>query len=107
MLVQFNFVTLKKNTSELNTNQPQFWDNKYISSETKWDIAQPTPAFVEYFQSEINKEIKAATNGRKEHSIEDKLRLITMVQKIQRLSTEAHTTLNNLEDDILTFIEQI
>ena len=56
-------MTLKKNTSDLNTNQPQFWDNKYISSETKWDIGQPTPAFVEYFQSLENKNQKILIPG--------------------------------------------
>ena len=68
-------------------------------------ISRNTLVFVEYFQSEIQKEIQAVTNGKKEHSIEDKLRLINITQKIQRLSNEAQTTLNNLEDDLLTFIE--
>ena len=68
-------------------------------------VSRNTLVFVEYFQTTINKEIEAVKKGEKQHSIEDKLRLITMVQKIQRLSTEAHTTLNNLEDNILTFIE--
>ena len=68
-------------------------------------ISRNTLFFVEYFQSEIQKEMQAAINGKKEHSIEDKLRLINITQKIQRLSNEAQTTLNNLEDDLLTFIE--
>jgi len=68
-------------------------------------ISRNTLVFIEYFQSEIQKEMQAATNGKKEHSIEDKLRLINITQKIQRLSNEAQTTLNNLEDDLLTFIE--
>ncbi len=68
-------------------------------------ISRNTLVFVEYFQSEIQKEMQAVTNGKKEHSIEDKLRLINITQKIQRLSNEAQTTLNNLEDDLLTFIE--
>ena len=68
-------------------------------------ISRNTLFFVEYFQSEIQKEIQAVTNGKKEHSIEDRLRLISIAQKIQRLSNEAQTTLNNLEDDLLTFIE--
>ena len=67
-------------------------------------ISRNTLVFVEYFQSEIHKEMQAAINGKKEHSIEDKLRLINITQKIQRLSIEAQTTLNNLEDDLLTFI---
>ena len=68
-------------------------------------ISRNTLVFVEYFQSEIQKEMQAAINRKKEHSIEDKLRLINITQKIQRLSNEAQTTLNNLEDDLLTFIE--
>jgi len=68
-------------------------------------ISRNTLVFVEYFQSEIQKEMKAAINGKKEHSIEDRLRLISIAQKIQRLSNDAQTTLNNLEDDLLTFIE--
>ena len=68
-------------------------------------ISRNTLVFVEYFQSEIQKEMQDAINGKKEHSIEDKLRLINITQKIQRLSNEAQTTLNNLEDDLMTFIE--
>ena len=68
-------------------------------------VSRNSLVFVEYFQTAINKEIEAANKGEKQHTIEENLRLITMAQKIQRLSTEAHTTLNNLEDNILTFIE--
>ena len=68
-------------------------------------VSRNSLVFVEYFQTAINKEIEAANKGEKQHTIEENLRLITMTQKIQRLSTEAHTTLNNLEDNILTFIE--
>ena len=68
-------------------------------------ISRNTLVFVEYFQSEMHKEMQAAINGKKEHSIEDKLRLINITQKIQRLSNEAQTTLNNLEDDLLNLIE--
>ena len=68
-------------------------------------VSRNSLVFVEYFQTAINKEIEAVKRGEKEHSIEDTLRLITIVQKIQRLSNEAHTTLNNLEDDVFTLIE--
>ena len=61
--------------------------------------------FAEFFQSEIHKKILESSNEEKNYSIEDQQRLITMIQKIQRLSNEAQTTLNNLEDDLLTFIE--
>ncbi len=68
-------------------------------------VSRNTLLFIEYFQREINKEIQSVNNGEKSHSIEDKLRLITITQKIQKLSKEAHTTLNNLEDEFLTLIE--
>ena len=68
-------------------------------------ISRNTLVFVEYFQSEIHNEIQKEKKGKKIHSLEDKLRLINITQKIQRLSNEAQTTLNNLEDDLLTFIE--
>ena len=68
-------------------------------------VSRNTLVFVEYFQTAINKEIEAANKDEKQLSIEDKLRLITMAQKIQRLSNEAQTTLNNLEDEFLTFVE--
>ena len=61
--------------------------------------------FVEYFQSEINKEILAAINEKKIHSIEDKQRLIAMSQKIQRLSKEANDTLNNLENPFTELLD--
>ena len=56
-------MTLKKKTSDSNINQPQFWDNKYIINKAKWDIGQPTPAFVEYFRSLKNKNKKILIPG--------------------------------------------
>ena len=43
-------------------------------------ISRNTLVFVEYFQSAIHDEI-LEKNGKKIHSIEDKQRLITMIQK--------------------------
>jgi len=68
-------------------------------------ISRNSLVLVEYFQSEINKEILAATNGEKIHSIEDKQRLITMSQKIQRLSKEASDTLSNLENPFTELLD--
>ena len=68
-------------------------------------ISRKTLVFVEYFQSEINKEILAAINEKKIHSIEDKQRLIAMSQKIQRLSREANDTLNNLENPFTELLD--
>ena len=65
-------------------------------------ISRNTLVFVEYFQSEINKEIQA---GKKTHSIEDKQRLITMTQKIQRLSKEANDTLTDIENPLNELID--
>ena len=53
----------------------------------------------------ITKEIEVAKRGEKIHTIEDMARLVTTVQKLQRLSEEANSTLNNLEDSLMSFIE--
>ena len=63
-------------------------------------ISRNTLVFVEYFQSEIHKEILKEKNGKKIHSIEDKQRLITMIKKIQRLSKEANDTLSDIENPL-------
>ena len=63
-------------------------------------ISRNTLVFVEYFQSEIHKEILEEKNGKKIHSIEDKQRLLTMTQKIQRLSKEANDTLTDIENPL-------
>lgn len=42
----------KKNNPEC----PEYWDIKYILNESKWDIGEPTPIFVDWFQK--NKQIK-------------------------------------------------
>ena len=61
--------------------------------------------FVEYFQTAINKEIDKVKRNEKTHNIEDMSRLITCVQKLQRLSEEANATLNNLEDSFMNLLE--
>ena len=63
-------------------------------------ISRNTLVFAEYFQSEIYKEIQEEKKGKKIHSIEDKQRLITMTQKIQRLSKEANDTLKDIENPL-------
>lgn len=63
-------------------------------------ISRNTLVLVEYFQSEIHKEIKDAKKGKKIHTIEDKQRLITMTQKLQRLSKEANDTLTDIENPL-------
>ena len=68
-------------------------------------ISRNTLVFVEYFQSEIHKEIQEEKKGKKIHSIEDKQRLITMTQKIQRLSKEANDTLTDIENPINELID--
>ena len=68
-------------------------------------VSRNSLVFVEYFQTVINKEIERVKRNEKTHSIEDMNRLITCIQKLQRLSEQANATLNNLEDNILTFIE--
>ena len=68
-------------------------------------VSRNTLVFVEYFQTVINREIEAAKRGEKIHTIEDIARLVTIIQKLQRLSEEANSTLNNLEDSLMSFIE--
>ena len=63
-------------------------------------ISRNTLVFAEYFQSKVHKEIQEEKKGKKIHSIEDKQRLITMTQKIQRLSKEANDTLTDIENPI-------
>ena len=66
-------------------------------------VSRNSLVFVEYFQTAINKEIKKVKRNEKTHSIEDMSRLITCIQKLQRLSEEANATLNNLEDSFMNF----
>ena len=68
-------------------------------------VSRNSLVFVEYFQTAINKEIEAVKRGEKIHTIEDTARLVTIIQKIQRLSEEANATLNNLEDTLESFLE--
>ena len=68
-------------------------------------ISRNTLVFVEYFQSAIYDEILEEKNGNKIHSIEDKQRLITMTQKIQRLSKEANDTLTDIENPLNEFLD--
>ena len=69
-------------------------------------ISRNSLLFAEFFQSEIHKKIIASTTNReKNFSIEDQQRLITMIQKIQRLSKEASDTLNNLENPFTELLD--
>jgi len=61
--------------------------------------------FVEYFQTVINKEIEGYKRNEKTYSIEDMNRLVTCIQKLQRLSEQANATLNNLEDSFMNLLE--
>ena len=68
-------------------------------------ISRNSLVFVEYFQTAINKEIEEVKRNEKTHSIEDMSRLITCIQKLQRLSEQANATLNNLEDSFMNLLE--
>ena len=68
-------------------------------------VSRNSLVFVEYFQTAINKEIKKVKRNEKTHSIEDMSRLITCLQKLQRLSEQANTTLNNLEDSFMNLMD--
>ena len=68
-------------------------------------VSRNSLVFVEYFQMAINKEIEEVKRNEKTHSIEDMSRLITCIQKLQRLSEQANATLNNLEDSFMNLLE--
>ena len=68
-------------------------------------VSRNSLVFVEYFQTVINKEIEEVKRNEKKHSIEDMSRLITCIQKLQRLSEQANATLNNLEDSFMNLID--
>ena len=67
-------------------------------------VSRNSLVFVEYFQTAINKEIERVKRNGKTHSIEDMSRLITCIKKLQRLSEEANTTLNSLEDSFMNLL---
>ena len=68
-------------------------------------VSRNSLVFVEYFQTAINKEIEEVKRNEKTHSIEDMSRLITCIQKLQRLSEEANKTLNILENSFMNLLE--
>ena len=68
-------------------------------------ISRNSLLFAEFFQSEIHKNILELSKEQKNYSIEDQQRLITMIQKIQRLSKEASDTLNNLENPFTELLD--
>ena len=68
-------------------------------------ISRNSLLFAEFFQSEIHRKILESSNGEKNYSIEDQQRLITMIQKIQRLSKEASDILNNLENPFTELLD--
>ena len=68
-------------------------------------VSRNSLVFVEYFQTAINKEIERVKRNEKTHSIEDMNRLITCIQKIQRLAEQANATLTNLENPLMSLIE--
>jgi hypothetical protein len=68
-------------------------------------VSRNSLVFVEYFQNAINEEIEKVKNNKATHNIEDMNRLITCVQKIQRLAEKANTTLTNLENPLMSLTE--
>ena len=68
-------------------------------------ISRNSLVFVEYFQNAINDEIEKVKNNKTTHSIEDMNRLITCSQKIQRLAEQANATLTNLENPLMSLLE--
>ena len=68
-------------------------------------ISRNSLVFVEYFQNTINEEIEKVKKNKTTHSIEDMNRLITCIQRTQRLAEQANDTLTNLENPLMSLIE--
>ena len=68
-------------------------------------VSRNSLVFVEYFQNAINEEIEKVKKNKTTHSIEDMNRLITCIQRTQRLAEQANATLTNLEDPLIPFME--
>ena len=68
-------------------------------------ISRNSLVFVEYFQNAINEEIEKVKKNKTPHSIEDMNRLITCIQRTQRLAEQANATLTNLENPLMSLIE--
>ena len=68
-------------------------------------VSRNSLVFVEYFQNAINEEIKKVKKNKTPHSIEDMNRLITCIQRTQRLAEQANATLTNLENPLMSLIE--
>ena len=68
-------------------------------------VSRNSLVFVEYFQNVINEEIEKVKKNKTPHSIEDMNRLITCIQRTQRLAEQANDTLTNLENPLISLIE--
>ena len=68
-------------------------------------VSRNSLVFVEYFQNAINEEIEKVKNNKATHNIEDMNRLITCIQKIQRLAVESNATLTNLENPLMSLTD--
>ena len=68
-------------------------------------VSRNSLVFVEYFQNVINEDIEKVKNNKTPHSIEDMNRLITCIQRTQRLAEQANATLTNLENPLISLLE--
>ena len=68
-------------------------------------VSRNSLVFVEYFQNAINEEIEKVKKNKTPHSIEDMNRLITCIQRTQRLAEQANAILTNLENPLINLLE--
>ena len=68
-------------------------------------VSRNSLVFVEYFQNAINEEIEKVKKNKTPHSIEDMNRLITCIQRTQRLAEQANATLTNLENPFTELLD--
>ena len=83
------------------------WENKKIhtkGNEIVDELFVSTTNFDDTNFNDVIKNIKLPNQTKINHSIGDIARLVSCLQKIQKLTEQANTTLNNLEDP-LSFTE--
>ena len=50
--------------NESNSSKKDFWEIKYLNNTTPWDIGEPAPSFVKYFNGLANKKVAVIGCGR-------------------------------------------
>lgn len=54
---------IKRNGNSENGLDKYYWDERYSSHQTGWDLGAPSPALVDFFENENNKELRILIPG--------------------------------------------